>query len=93
MEFLILTLPKQFNTKIIGQPNHPSRRRNDYPALHRRCGGRAREFEHALGGSPAGERHGCGAPLRADLPDYWERNRDGKGQHHAKGRFFLQNDV
>ena len=39
------------------------------------------------------ERHGRGAPLRAHFPDYWEGNRDEKRLRHAKGRFFLQNEV
>ena len=84
---------RNFNAKIIDQPNHPSRRRIDYTALRRRCGGRAREFEPALEGSPAGKRHRRGTPLCAYWPDSWEGKRHGKGRHHAKGRFFLRNEV
>ena len=56
---------RKFNTKIIDQPNHPSRLQTDNPARHRRCGGRVREFQPALDGSPTGKRHRHGAQLRA----------------------------
>ena len=52
-----------------------------------------REFETAPEGSLAGERHERGAQLGAYLPDSWEGAWHGKGQHHAKGRFFLQNEL
>ena len=62
---------RNFNTKIIDQRNPPSRRRTNYPASHRQCGGRAREFEPAPEGFPTGECHGRGAELRVYLPDSW----------------------
>ena len=81
---------QNFNTKFIDQPNHLSCRPTNYPSRRCRCGGRTREFEPAPDRSPAGEGHRRGTPLRAHLTDYWEGNRDRKGQCHAKGRFFLQ---
>ena len=56
-------------------------------------GAQERYFEPLPDGSPAGERHGCGAQLRMYFPDSWEGKRGGKGQFHAKGRFFLQSKL
>ena len=78
---------------MIDQPNHPSCCRTDYPSRHRRCGGRAREFQPVLDGSLPGKRDGRCAQLRAYLPDSWEGKRHGKGRRHAKGRFFLKNEL
>ena len=65
MEFYIFTLPTESSTKNSHQPNHPSCRQTHYPARHRQNGYRVREFEPMPDGSPSGERHGRGAPLRA----------------------------
>ena len=84
---------RNFKTKIIDQPNHPSRHRNDYPAHHHHCGGRAREFDPASDGSPPGKCHGHAAQSCTYLPDSWEGKRDGKGRRHAKVSFFLRNKL
>ena len=81
---------RSFNTEIIDQPNHLSRRRTDYPACHHRCGGHMREFEPEPDSSPAGKCHGHGAQFHAYLTDSWEGKRNRKGWRHAKGRFFLR---
>ena len=49
---------------IIHQPSNPSCRPTHYPARHCQSEGHAREFEPVPDVSPAGERHGRGAPLR-----------------------------
>ena len=91
--FIYWQYQRNFNRKIIHQPSYPSWRPTHYPTRHRRSEGRAREFDPAPDVSLAGKRHGCGTPLCAHFLYYWERNWDGKGPHHTKGRFFLRNEV
>ena len=84
---------RNFNTKIIDKPNHPSFHPTDYPAYHRQSRGRTIQFQPVSEGSTADKRHERGAPLRAHFLDYWKSNWDGKGHRHANGRVFLRNEV